>query len=112
MTIAADKARALLDIALKTYREEVQPALPAGQRYSGAMIANALGVAERQLVNADPSTTLAEALGQETPEALATAIRSGAVSDDSHQDLAQTLLTHVRAELTISNPRFLARREG
>ena len=112
MTTAKDKARALLDIALKTYRDEVQPAFPAERRYTGAMIANALGIAERQLEHADPGAALAEALGSDSPADLAAAIRSGDISDASHPDLLKTLLTHVRAELAISNPRFLARREG
>jgi len=59
----------------------------------------------------DAGKTLARALGADSPQDLASAIRAGEISSRTHPDLAQTLLEHVRAELQITNPRFLSRRE-
>ena len=104
------KAQALLDIALDTYAEEILPDLPSEQRYTGAMVANALGIAQRRMASPDPGETLVNELGGDTLEGLALAIRKGTVSDTSHKNLAETLLAHVEQELEISNPRFLKRR--
>jgi hypothetical protein len=108
----ANKAAALLDIALATYKDEIQPGLEKDKRYTGAMIANALGMAERRLTHDDPEAALVERFGAESLSALAASIRSCDISGASYPALAQELLDHVRAELAITNPRFLARREG
>ncbi|MDH3579890.1 MAG: DUF6285 domain-containing protein [Hyphomicrobiales bacterium] len=106
-----EKAQALLDVALSTYAQEILPGLPGDQRYTGAMIANALGIAQRRLTNPDPAQSLLDRLDCDTQEALAKAIREGAVSDATHDGLAATLLDYVEQELEITSPRFLKRRQ-
>ena len=53
MSGPAEKAKNLLDIAVATYAEEIAPALPKDKRYVGAMIASALGAAQRRLSHGD-----------------------------------------------------------
>ncbi|GAB4226772.1 MAG: hypothetical protein Kow0032_04950 [Methyloligellaceae bacterium] len=106
-----DEARALIEIALATFREEIQPGVGKEQRYTAAMIAHALGIAARMLAAPDAGETLARAMGTDSPGDLARALRTGSISCRTHPDLAQRLLEHVRAELQITNPRFLAGRE-
>lgn len=106
-----EKADALLDIALSTYTHEILPGLPSDRRYTGAMIANAIGIARRRLTSPDPAQALVDQLDCDTLEGLAEAIREGAVSDASHNGLAETLLEYVEQELAITNPRFLKRRQ-
>lgn len=112
MAEGRDKAATLLDIALATFREEVQPGLEKDKRYAGAMIANALGIAERRLAHTDPETALIERFGVGSLAELAAAIRTCDISSASQPALAQELLDHARAELAITNPGFLARRES
>lgn len=112
MADATEKAAALLEIALATFEEEIRPSLEKDKRYTGAMIANALGVAQRRLEQPDPEAALVERFGAESLKDLARSIRGCDISGASHPALAQELLDHARAELAITNPRFLARREG
>jgi hypothetical protein len=106
------QAGALVTIALDTYTQEIAPELPSGKRYAGAMVASALGIAQRRLNSADPGDTLVEGLGERSLEALAEALRAGKISTTSHPDLADELLKYLEAELAITNPRFLERRKG
>lgn len=46
-------ARELLAISLKTFREELLPHIPPAQRYTALMIANALGIVEREMAGLD-----------------------------------------------------------
>ena len=107
----ATGARALIELALASYRKDLMPSLPASKRYVAAMIANALEIALRDL---DDLTTRSETelLDAVLPDgdmtALAAAIRSGAVSDATVPDLRSRLITHIEAELEVRNPRFLA----
>lgn len=112
MSAATHKAQDLLALALGTYRDEIRPAVPKDKRYAAAMVANALGMAQRRLSEPDPDARLAEALDVDSLETAAKAIRQGAISAASHPDLADTLLAYARDELRITNPRFLERREG
>ena len=112
MSGAMKQAEALLDIALSTCRDEILPGLAANERYTLAMIANAIGIAERALTHVDPAKALLEALGAQSLEALARAIRSGRTSDASHEGLSAHLLAYLQAELAIANPKFLERRRG
>ena len=52
MPFDANQPAQLIALALKSYRDEILPALAPGERYRGAMIGNALGIALRDL-NAD-----------------------------------------------------------
>ena len=47
-------ARDLVAIALRSFREAILPVVPANQRFTALMIANALGVAERELAAGAP----------------------------------------------------------
>lgn len=106
------EAEALLDIALGTYTQEILPGLPSDKRYTGAMVANALGIAQRRLTRPDPGEALVSELDSDTLEGVAGAIREGTISDRTHDRLAEKLLTYVEQELQIANPRFLKRRKG
>lgn len=112
MADGAQKAATLLDIALATYEEEIRPGLEKDKRYTGAMIANALGIALRRLERPDPEAALVERFGAGSVAEVAAAIRSCDICSQSEPALAQELLDHLRAELAITNPRFLASREG
>ena len=106
------KAAALLDVSLATYREEIQPDLSSDKRYTAAMVANALGIVQRRLESHDPGKALVRELGGETLQGVARDIRSAAISDATHAPLAGKLLEYLTAELQITNPRFLKRRAG
>lgn len=112
MSDAMKQAEALLAIAMETYAQEIAPELPSPKRYTGAMVANALGIARRRLGHPDPGDALAESLGAESIEALAKALRSGKISSASHGELADYLLNYLEAELAITNPKFLEKRKG
>ncbi len=112
MSDAMKQAGALLTITLDTYVEEITPALPSGQRYTGAMVASALGIAQRRLSIPDPGDALVKSPGATSLEALSQALRSGEMSDASHPYLADELLKYLEVELAITNPKFLERRKG
>lgn len=110
MTDRAHKAIGLLDIAIDTYAREILPGLPKDKRYTGAMVANALGIAQRRLSEPDPDKALLQRFGAETLAEAARAIRARDVTGPAGADLQQALLTYVEQELQITNPRFLERR--
>jgi hypothetical protein len=112
MSDAMKQAEALVAIALDTYTEEIAPELPSAKRYAGAMVANALGIAQRRLASPHPGDALVVSLGAESLESLAEALRSGKVTTASHPELVETLLKYLEAELAITNPKFLERRKG
>ena len=112
MSDAMKQAEALLTIALDTYAEEITPALPSGQRYTGAMVASALGIAQRRLSSPGPGDALVESLGAENLASLAGALREGKASTASHPELEDKLLKYLEAELAITNPKFLERRKS
>lgn len=109
---SAARAQDLLAIALKTYRADILSSLTPEQRYAGAMIANAMDIACRELTGASPNTALAGLMDAEGGLAtLARDIRGRKLDDTEHPELRQALLDYVTAELEISNPRFLERRK-
>ncbi len=113
MTIDQPDARGLVEIALKTFREVVLPAVPAEQRFPALMIANALSIAERELKGgADAAGPLQRLLGEEgDAEALSrklcAAIAEGRFDD--RPDLRPVLWEITRARLAVSNPKYLQR---
>ena len=111
MSETTKQAEVLVSIALETYTEEITPELPPAKRYTGAMVANALGIAQRRLYSPDPSDALVESVGVESLTALAGALREGKISTASHPDIADRLLKYLEAELAITNPKFLERRK-
>ena len=116
MAVKRIGADTLLELALATLREELSPALPPDKRYAAAMVANAIEIARREIgtdIEA-PLWGLLDAVyeeGEGTARKLATDIRSGAVSETKNPGLGKRLLTVLEAELAISNPRFLQRRD-
>ena len=109
MSIDQPDARGLIEIALKTLREVVLPAVPAEQRFPALMIANALSIAVRKLKGkADTSESLRRLLGGEGDvEALCARITAG--DFDGSPDLRAYLWELTRARLAVSNPKYLAR---
>ena len=69
---------ALLDVARQALTDEVAPALTGRQRYVVLMVANAIGIAAREIVESDALNATAErVLAGEPVEALVQAIRTG-----------------------------------
>lgn len=107
------RVRELIGLALETFRDEILPDLPGGHRYQGAMVANALAIAERLLDgDGESGSRVAAMLGMDgmSNAELAGAIRGGEVSDQTHPALRAALMNELTAELNVTNPRFLARR--
>jgi hypothetical protein len=95
-------ARGLVSIALRTFRDSVLPAVPAERRFEALMIANALGIAERELA-AKPDAAQEARIPQ-----LCSDIDAGAYDAPERQaDLRKVLWELTRARLAISNPRLL-----
>lgn len=116
MTDKRIDAAALIGLAVEMLRAELLDALPAEKRYAGAMIANALDVARREIAD-DAREAAAWAIldkayeeGEGTLEALARDIRAGEVDDDAVNGLRGLLRSLLIAELRVVNPRFLASR--
>ena len=103
--------RALLELALTTYRQDILRSLPASRRYLGAMVANALEIALRDLddlVERSQTELLDAVLPGGDVAALAAAIRSGAVPRDGQDGvLRAALLRNLESELAVRNPKFL-----
>lgn len=121
----------LLESARSLLRDELIPALPADKRHAALMIANALGIAARQLKNGDsPEQQEVESLerilsnqpadGQSVRPLLAerllelnaqlcAAIRDGRTDAGALHESTRAHLLHVaRHRVTESNPKFLA----
>ena len=113
MSIDEPDARGLVEIALKTLREVVLPAVPAEQRFPALMIANALSIAERELRGGgDPAESLKRLLGEDgdadaLSRRLCAAIADGRFDDSA--ELRPVLWEITRARLAVSNPKYLQR---
>jgi hypothetical protein len=90
-------AAELLEIARETLTRELLPLLPAEQRLTGLMVANALAIAEREL--RDPPPGLLDAWP------LVHAIRAG--RHDGDAALHRRLYEDATARVAIANPRRL-----
>lgn len=117
MAVKRISAESLIELAVGTLRGELQPNLPPEQRYTAAMIANALEIARREILT-DGETARWELLDELYPEGdgnmerLAADIRSGTVNAARTPDLHQRLRAILIEELRIRNPRFLKSRQG
>ncbi len=127
-------ARGLIAIALRAFRDTILPLVPADQRFTALMIANALGLAERELATGDtaePALASAiaglidrsidgglidqqsldgrkEGLAERLP-ALCAAIEAGRFDGpDDTVALRAVLMDLTRARLAVSNPKRLA----
>jgi hypothetical protein len=115
MTARRIDADALLDLATEMLRAEVLPALGPEHRYAGAMIANALDIARRDLAEEVEAAewTLLDGLyeeGEGSTAQLARDIRAGTLPEGKARGLAAALRMLLIAELRVKNPRFLASR--
>ena len=113
----------LLEVARAALRADLLPALPPERRYHGAMIANALAVASREL-RLGPAAREAEqhalaallgstdqALG-ELRRSLCHGIRAGLHDGERSATLRAILREAVRRRLEISNPEHLTKHGG
>lgn len=107
---------ALAVLARRTLLDEVLPHVPDAQRYQTLMVANALGIAARELESgAEGRAAIAQAMARLAGEGdaatlrrrLAAAIRSGALDDEPA--LVPLLRRDVEAALAIANPKYLER---
>lgn len=105
-------ADTLLELALATLRDEIEPYLPEDKRFALEMVANAIEISRRELA-ADTESPLWELLdelyepGEGSPKQLTTDIRSGTVTEAKTPGLGAKLLKVLEAELTVRNPKFL-----
>jgi hypothetical protein len=115
MAVKRLSAETLIEVAIATLQSDVTPKLAGEQRYTMAMVVNALEIARRELVTDDDSRTwkmLDEIYddGEGSTDTFAKDIRRGAVSTASRKDLHASLREMLVAELKIKNPRFLTSR--
>lgn len=112
-------ARDLVAIALRSFREAILPVVPADQRFTALMIANALGMAERELAagtaaEPDLAAAVGELLGEtgDLPTLLprlCAAIDAGRFDVPDRQAALRAVLKDItRARLALSNPKRLA----
>jgi hypothetical protein len=117
MAVKRIDAKALIELAIATLRQELAPALPSDKRYAAAMVANALEIARREVM-ADGDAARWELLdavydeGEGTLRQLASDIRDGSLGEAELPDLAERLRQLVEAELRITNPGFLSSRKS
>ena len=113
MASANDTSQALLDIAFKTYRDEILGELAGSKRYTGAMVANAMEIAKRGMAASDPADALLARLyadGSIDLRELADGIRADRITEETNPGLLDALLDYVTKQLEVINPRFLERR--
>lgn len=108
----------LLRAALDTLRAELQPALPAEQRYPAALVANALGIAARVMAEGDTIRSgeraaiaalypaLADATLPQLERRLARELRQGDASDEREERIRAVLVARALARLALTNPDY------
>lgn len=101
MTQDRPDAAELLAIARATLIAEIVPALSGEQRLTGLMVANALGMAEREMAARAPQPNAEAEAAERT---LAGRIRTGAC--DADRGIHDRLLHDAEARVAISNPRY------
>ncbi|MFC5359637.1 DUF6285 domain-containing protein [Azospirillum himalayense] len=122
------EAQELLSIVAKTFRADLLPHIPPAQRYTALMIANALGIVQRELAGADEAghamlAALALLYGEDADDSLSGAelrqrvealqhrlcieIAAGDFDHDSQDVLMECLEEIVQARLGITNPKLL-----
>ncbi|MFY8094722.1 MAG: DUF6285 domain-containing protein [Niveispirillum sp.] len=112
MTPELPDAGNLLETALNSLRADLLPHLPDQARYTGLMVANALGIVLRDLragqARAEMAAALTGLIGQDDATALCAAIRAGSFDTaDRDISLRHALMTITRARLSINNPKSL-----
>jgi Domain of unknown function (DUF6285) len=110
-------APTLIELSIDTLKNEFQKqsSLSGSQRYSLAMVINALRTARAEIIS-EPDAAQWQLLdyiyddGEGSVKQLARDIRSKAVSDETHHDLRHRLETLLVAELETRNPKALKQR--
>ncbi|MHB2209453.1 DUF6285 domain-containing protein [Methylobacterium sp. CM6257] len=91
---------ALLDAARRALTEEVVPGLTGRPRYVALMVANAIGIAAREIAQAETLRAAADqVLAGETVEGLVRAIRAGARDADPDLHAALSAAAEVAAQV-------------
>ncbi|MCJ2133137.1 DUF6285 domain-containing protein [Methylobacterium sp. J-026] len=91
---------ALLDAARRALTEEVVPGLTGRPRYVALMVANAIGIAAREIAEADRLHAAGENVLSGVPvEALVRAIRAGARDADPDLHAALSAAAEVAAQI-------------
>ena len=91
---------ALLDAARQALTEEVLPGLTGRPRYVALMVANAIGIAAREIAQAERlHATAGRVLGGQSPAALVAAIRAGGRDADPALHAALTEAADVAADV-------------
>ncbi|MCC7425802.1 MAG: hypothetical protein IT557_02755 [Alphaproteobacteria bacterium] len=101
MTPDRPDAAELLAIARTTLMTEIVPALSGEQRLAGLMIANALGLAGREVAARMPPDESAVAAED---RAVVNSIRAGVL--DHAIDIHDRLLRDAEARVAIANPKY------
>lgn len=96
----------LLETALEVLRRQVVGELSGSARYEALMVANAIAIAGRQISETPRQAPADMPAGTDT-ESLARAIRDGAL--DGRADVYDWIVGELRAEVSLSNPKALAR---
>ncbi|HEY0833461.1 MAG TPA: DUF6285 domain-containing protein [Azospirillum sp.] len=123
MTRDEPDAQGLVEIALKTLREVVLPAVPAERRFAALMIANALSIAGRELATgASAEPAQAEAIGgllggtgdlETLTRRLCAAIDAGDFDAADRQAALRAVLWDLtRSRLAVSNPKYVQALQG
>lgn len=108
-------AHDLLAIARASLLDELLPHLPAAQKYTALMVANAMAIASREQAAAEPLLQARQALHQQAGECvgrpmeerqLCQALREGAL-DAELVALLPALRADVQCRLQVGNPRYL-----
>lgn len=94
---------ALLDAARRALTDEVIPGLTGRPRYVALMVANAIGIAAREIVESDALNATAERVLAGAPiETLVRAIRTG--TRDADPDLHATLTVAAESAAQVWKP--------
>jgi hypothetical protein len=119
-----DEAPDLLEAARAALRGEVMPAVAPERRYEAAMVANAIGIAAREVRQGAAAreaerAELAAFCGEGSAASLDDLrrrlrrdLRAGSLDAAAEARLRGLLLAAVRRRLAISNPDHLARQAG
>jgi hypothetical protein len=101
----------LLALARETLQKDLAPALPPNARYTAALVANALAIATRELLDHSADDLSVADAREELPEfgddlELITAIRAGALDEISPWRTAalRYAAALVRRRLAVTNP--------
>ena len=98
----------LLDTAVSVRRKHVAGGLSGEVRYQALMVANAIAIAARQ-IGSTPREDLADIPAAADAASLVRAIREGTL--DGRADVHDWSARRLRAQVSASNPKALAREE-